>query len=43
MASRLIVEMIESGDLVREGGHYIVANGSELAVSVLEAFTQGVS
>jgi CRP-like cAMP-binding protein len=31
MASRLIVEMIEAGDLVREGGHYIVANGSELA------------
>jgi CRP-like cAMP-binding protein len=32
MASRLIVEMIETGDLVREGGHYIVANGSELAM-----------
>jgi CRP/FNR family cyclic AMP-dependent transcriptional regulator len=31
MASRLIAEMIETGGLVREGGHYIVTNGSELA------------
>ena len=32
MASRLIAEMIETGGLVREGGHYIVTNGSELAI-----------
>jgi hypothetical protein len=31
MASRLIAEMIETGGLVREGRHYIVTNGSELA------------
>jgi CRP/FNR family cyclic AMP-dependent transcriptional regulator len=31
MASKLIAEMIGTGGLVREDGHYIVTNGSELA------------
>jgi CRP-like cAMP-binding protein len=41
MASRLIAEMIEAGGLVREGRQYIIADGSELAPSVVKRSAVG--